>query len=936
VLELNVARLLGLLQGDTPAQRFASFVERLRTQPDAWESLLAEYPILARRVTTEQQHFVGHVIEVLTRLTTDWDAITATFPGAQQTMQLIAMTGDLSDGHRGGRSVWKLTFAYAAVHAATSSGHFHLIYKPKAVAVDRHFQQLLGVCNTAAQHGALTLSRLRYAQLTPEAGYQFPTFYQLHILAGAGHAYGWVEYVESQACQSQSEVIRFYRRQGGFLALAYLLHATDLHYENIIAHGEHPVLVDLETLFHQPFRVHTRGTEATARAEELLEVSVLRTGLLPRRAWGDAEHPGVNIGGLGSSAPQVVAQPVAGWADTGTDHMRAAPRHITMSPGANLPRLAGTVVAAAPYTEEIVAGFEAMLRFVCAHRAAWLSDTSPLSAFVQDEVRHVMRATTVYAKFLNIITHPDYLRSAPERDGVLALLRQVDPHVPVYVVLAEEDDLCNGDVPLFTTSPGSRDLWDSRAQRYADFFTTDCLSSVRAGVQALDENEIVRQIFLVRAALSAASFGDPMVSTHTVTEPLPAPAVPPTSALAVAACERAVRIGDQLIRQAICGDYDATWIGMVFSGDTTCHVAPVDGDLYNGVAGIAIFLTYLSQVTREPRFVQLAYAAARATHTALLSGNNRRGMGGFIGVPSQLYALAHAAVVLQDEDLLTGIEPVQAQLLAAATCDEPVHYDVIYGAAGCILALLALYAVMRDEALLATAVQWGRRLVRDAVYSPMGAAWPSRAATQPLLGFSHGTAGIAYALARLAVASTGHDDFVTAAHDFAILSNAAIQYERTHFDAVQQNWPDLRTEGPARQGMIAWCHGAPGVLLSRLMPDAATIDATTYTEIETAATTTLSSVARTHTLCHGEVGNLLIVAQAAAALQRSDWQQQVDQRLAGLLHTLHHGRPQCGFAFPDAVPSLMTGLAGIGYGLLWLGEPQQVASVLSLAPPICI
>src|SRR5262249_16035065 len=161
VLELNVARLLGLLQGDTPAQRFASFVERLRTEADGWEAVVAEYPILAQRMTAEQQHFVEHVIEVLTRLTTDWDAITATFPGAQQTMQLMAMAGDLSDGHRAGRSVWKLTFACADANAATRSGHFHLMYKPKAVAVDRHFQQLLGVCNTAAQHGTLALNALR-------------------------------------------------------------------------------------------------------------------------------------------------------------------------------------------------------------------------------------------------------------------------------------------------------------------------------------------------------------------------------------------------------------------------------------------------------------------------------------------------------------------------------------------------------------------------------------------------------------------------------------------------------------------------------------------------------------------------------------------------------------------------------------------------------
>ena len=147
VLELNVARLLGLLQGDTPAQRFASFVERLRTQPDAWESVLAEYPILAQRVITEQQRFVGHIIEVLTRLTTDWDAITATFPDAQQTMHLIAMVGDLSDGHRGGRSVWKLTFACTDANASTSARH-HDASHQKCASGQAPVRRIASICSS--------------------------------------------------------------------------------------------------------------------------------------------------------------------------------------------------------------------------------------------------------------------------------------------------------------------------------------------------------------------------------------------------------------------------------------------------------------------------------------------------------------------------------------------------------------------------------------------------------------------------------------------------------------------------------------------------------------------------------------------------------------------------------------------------------------------
>src|SRR5262249_12723908 len=49
VLELHVARLQGLLQGETPEERFQSFIQRLR-QPDVALALFQEYPVLARQV----------------------------------------------------------------------------------------------------------------------------------------------------------------------------------------------------------------------------------------------------------------------------------------------------------------------------------------------------------------------------------------------------------------------------------------------------------------------------------------------------------------------------------------------------------------------------------------------------------------------------------------------------------------------------------------------------------------------------------------------------------------------------------------------------------------------------------------------------------------------------------------------------------------------
>ncbi|MBX4341401.1 DUF4135 domain-containing protein, partial [Mycobacterium tuberculosis] len=61
--------------------------------------------------------------------------------------------------------------------------------------------------------------------------------------------YGWQEYIAYRECLTEEELKRFYYRQGGYIALLYFFRSSDFHFENIIASGEFPVLIDLETLF---------------------------------------------------------------------------------------------------------------------------------------------------------------------------------------------------------------------------------------------------------------------------------------------------------------------------------------------------------------------------------------------------------------------------------------------------------------------------------------------------------------------------------------------------------------------------------------------------------------------------------------------------------------------------------------------------------------
>ncbi len=318
-LELNVARVQGRLQGETPEQRFEYFLDQL-AQPTGMLSLLEEYAVLARLLVETVERWATCSLELLERLCADWEEICATFLPDKEPGVLVEVQAGKGDTHRGGRSVTILTW---------QSG-FRLVYKPRTMSIDVHFQELLSWLNAL--------------------GYQ-PAFYTLKILDKQTH--GWVEYVQCSPCSSPDEVERFYQRQGGYLALLYALEAGDFHAENLIAAGEHPVLIDLEALF-QP-----RATvEGPSRQEhpgmKMKERSVLRVGLLPQRIWSSDEGEGVDISGLGAQGGQLTPKPVAQWTEVGTDQMHVHRERLKFTLENHRPRLQDQEVNTLAYCESII------------------------------------------------------------------------------------------------------------------------------------------------------------------------------------------------------------------------------------------------------------------------------------------------------------------------------------------------------------------------------------------------------------------------------------------------------------------------------------------------------------------------------------------------------------------------------------------------------
>jgi lantibiotic modifying enzyme len=202
---------------------------------------------------------------------------------------------------------------------------------------------------------------------------------------------------------------------------------------------------------------------------------------------------------------------------------------------------------------------------------------------------------------------------------------------------------------------------------------------------------------------------------------------------------------------------------------------------------------------------------------------------------------------------------------------------------------------------------------------------------------SHGTAGIALSLLKVAA--------LTCEPRYHETAMQAWRYERSLYDATAGQWRDLRTTvGETASFTCAWCHGAPGIGLARLASLDYVDDGDVRRDIERAVAATLSEgFDMNHCLCHGALGNLelpMIGAREARTsasrrvLDRPDWIAASDEAFARITRDLAHRGPVCGSLAGLESPGFMTGLAGVGYQLLRLSNPDDVPSVLTLSPPV--
>lgn len=894
-LELNIARLTGGLTGDTPEERFESFLSAY-CQPESALSLLNHYPVLARQIVMFVNNWLDFSVEVLLHLKEDWEQIRRGFCDAETPGMLDEIRSNAGDRHRGGKSVTLLKF---------SSGP-RLVYKPRCLRVDIHFQELLRWLNKYSQECA---------------------FKTIKVLDCGEH--GWMEFVDSEECGDGQQVSRFYWRVGGYLALLYVLEATDFHFENLIASGEHPIPVDLESLFQHRLS-DPKGNLVQTAAHHAVDESVLRVGILPSRIWMNKESEGIDISGLGGQPGQMYPDPVPAWEDSGQDTMHIIKTKKKLYQAQNRPSLRGRDVDVLDYAASIESGFRHVYKLLLDRREELLAHDGLLSKFEDVEVRCILRPTRTYALLLQAGFHPDVLQDALHRDRLFDKLWVGVADTPEVAAVVEDErrDLERGDIPFFTALTSSRDLRNSFGERHVEFFAEPSSSIVRRRLNALSQADLEQQAWFIRASLATVA-----TASHPLRWPerhVPQTEIPADSKRLVKTAEM---IGQKLRAIAFLSSDEATWIGLKASSEGYLSLDSLGPDLYSGLSGMTLFFAYLGELSGDVSYTDVSRLTLASVRRQLEGEpSSVSTVGAFGGWGAIIYVFTHLAALWGDSSLIEEAEKIVEFL--PELIEKDAEYDVVDGAAGCLAALLCLNSIHPSIATQTAAVLCGDRLLATAHKMDTGIAWPRRLDGACCGGFSHGASGIAWALLRL--------NELLPDERFLLAAREALAYQSSLFSTELDAWRDLRpsvfeaTDGQEEYASVtAWCHGAPGIGLAFARALLRLPDQLVRSQLDTALRITATrGFGGSHCLCHGDLGNLELFLQASKALGDASLARRAQCTANWILEDIDFAGCRCGVSLGVENPGFMNGLAGIGYGLLRLAEPSKVPSVLTLEPPV--
>lgn len=857
IFDMQQKKQEGALQGETTEEEYAYYCKNLLEDSGYLKELCGRYPEMVRLFWLRLRFRDRYLSDFFTHLKGDRKMLEREICGGEKLESVSELKADASDSHNDGKAV---------ILCRLDHGE-KIVYKPHGVKKEILYRNL-------------------YHWFCKKPGLSVMEYFMYD-----GGDYGWEEYLEHKPCEEKCGIERYFIRMGIHLFLCTLLNGSDMHQENILAVGEYPVVLDVETLPGIRMKRDIRSAEDRIRAE--VQDSVLRAGILPVPVWQNGED-GVMLSALyrGEAMRTAVQVPVI--EKPGTSEMCITYRRIPVTQGNSLPVWNGKRADPGKYTEQLRRGFTLSYRL-------WMESQEEvetlLEPFWEEDTRFLLRHTQQYHMYLSSSLHPVFLQNTEYRLMMLQVLQKGNRDMDM--VRQEIGQMFQMDIPFFSCG----------GKEWNPYFRTSVYECYRERAEETNEADLDRQLELINLSMEMAAPENRINRYFEPEEKEPNPSCPDIDA--------AIRkILLEVEKKAVLEQGDICWKTMHCESSYLWQIRPVDLSFYNGISGIAVFLALAKRAGFGVN--DRIYGQTMRKLSALIDreGREDRRTGLMFGEGS----IAYACLLLYQ---ITGKkrfwEYAKKQALwIEKLYPEDVSHDLPGGNAGAILVLTEMYRQSKEGLWLELAVKIGDDLWKKAVRQERGYGWITQKGAPALSGMSHGNSGFLSAYAALL-------EF-TQEERYQEIIRELLLYEDSLYFTEEGNWKDLRYPG-IHAYSNAWCHGAAGILLSRLklaeLKEFENDPAVREDIINAAGVLFSQSERKGLCLCHGMAGNYWIMTEYAKAFGVDREQ---DRAMRGIRDRILKKASDWTAMLPQdrQDPGMMTGIAGIGSVLVEMKAKNQV------------
>ncbi|RIL41016.1 type 2 lantipeptide synthetase LanM [Staphylococcus gallinarum] len=814
--------------------------------------LLEKVPVLARNIVEITENHITYIKEIIERYIIDYIDIRKEFFEGK-IVKLDSINIGQGDTHKSGRSVAILNF----------QNNEKLVYKPRSLSIDIGYNEFLKWLNTKEiKHKIKIITSINKKH------------------------YGWQRYVENDECQTNEQVEHYYYRMGVLIGVLFTLNSTDMHYENIIANGEFPEIVDLETIISNNI-YHSSEDNFTLKTilNTILGSGVTNTGNL------FSENIDTDISaltGIPKQKSKKIKNSIIKYSEDGNPELDF--KYFETKEQKNLVKVNGEWMNPFDYIESLKNGLSDYLNIVEKEKK-YLIDEIIDFCFYDSFIRIVPRASQTYSSFLNASYHPKYLMSGIDKEFLYELLWNVCTQEPKMkkLVNSEVIDLLNNDIPYFFTKTNSLDLYNSKNLNLGCLYTKTALEIIKEKVNQMDRKSITIQLKLLE--LSLIDFKNKKMTINEVEK----------MGDITTRCKTnnyELEIGNYIYKYALVDQKRITWIGWFSdSSINKFSLSSANYTMYNGSVGISLFLLELGRYYNNKKYEAMSLNVAQFliseafNKEKFLTVSSINGLGAIVYLSLYIYSITgndwyyHQGVRLMEN-------------LNNYNKDKIATKDYMNGHAGIIHLLSNIYKKFNIERARSIACIYADHL-SSYIYNHTSHFIDSLISN----GIAHGISG--YRIAFENINSIENDKY-----------RKIIKY----LDEIEIEKTSLYNEGNNHIGY--WCNGNLGMIYEKSYRESLNSVGETKVDsnIVNESKKEILNMERI-CLCHGSFGNLNLLI-SLNKLNPTLIDIEVIRKTRDRLLRSEEIRKKINYQMETGQFGLFIGIAGIGYTLLRTKNPS--------------